>query len=99
MCLSLKPPDPVSLSLFKNGIVMFDGPFRPYTELSTQVSHEGLPLFISKLSVQIDAPKYDWLFPRRVPLQQCICDLTDGYFPSELQHRFPDGVPFAVSEE
>lgn len=29
-------------------------------------------------------------------LQQCMQDLMDGYFPSELQERFPDGVPFEV---
>uniref|UniRef100_A0A3B4Y0M7 UBX domain-containing protein 11 n=1 Tax=Seriola lalandi dorsalis TaxID=1841481 RepID=A0A3B4Y0M7_SERLL len=28
--------------------------------------------------------------------QQCMRDLMDGYFPSELQERFPDGVPFEV---
>ena len=28
-----------------------------------------------------------------------MLDLTDGYFPSELQERFPDGVPFQVSEQ
>ena len=39
--LSLKPPDPVQLTLFKNGIIMFDGPFRPYSDLSTQVGHES----------------------------------------------------------
>ncbi|XP_075321292.1 UBX domain-containing protein 11 [Odontesthes bonariensis] len=30
--------------------------------------------------------------------QQCMGDLMDGYFPSELQHRFPDGVPFEVHD-
>uniref|UniRef100_A0A8D2J927 UBX domain protein 11 n=1 Tax=Varanus komodoensis TaxID=61221 RepID=A0A8D2J927_VARKO len=29
--------------------------------------------------------------------QQCLRDLMDGYFPSELQRYFPDGVPFQVS--
>lgn len=29
-------------------------------------------------------------------LQQCMQDLMDGYFPSELQGRFPDGVPLEV---
>lgn len=29
-------------------------------------------------------------------LQQCMQDLMDGYFPSELQERFPDGVPLEV---
>uniref|UniRef100_A0A3Q1JU80 UBX domain-containing protein 11 n=1 Tax=Anabas testudineus TaxID=64144 RepID=A0A3Q1JU80_ANATE len=28
--------------------------------------------------------------------QQCMQDLMDGYFPSELQERFPDGVPLEV---
>lgn len=26
----------------------------------------------------------------------CIADLVDGYFPTELQTRYPDGVPFKV---
>ncbi|XP_034031067.1 UBX domain-containing protein 11 isoform X4 [Thalassophryne amazonica] len=30
--------------------------------------------------------------------QQCMQDLMDGYFPSELQDRFPDGVPFQVDD-
>lgn len=29
-------------------------------------------------------------------LQQFIQDLMDGYFPSELQSKFPDGIPFEV---
>lgn len=29
--------------------------------------------------------------------QQCVQDIHDGYFPSELQTKFPDGVPFVVS--
>lgn len=29
--------DPVQLRLYRNGIVMFDGPFRSYQEQSTQV--------------------------------------------------------------
>ena len=28
--------------------------------------------------------------------QRCMQDLMDGFFPSELQDRFPDGVPFEV---
>ncbi|EMP31068.1 Absent in melanoma 1-like protein [Chelonia mydas] len=28
--------------------------------------------------------------------QQCLQDIMDGYFPSELQTRYPDGVPFQV---
>ena len=29
---------------------------------------------------------------------QCVQDLMDGYFPSELQARFPDGVPFQLTD-
>ena len=31
--------------------------------------------------------------------QQFIRDITDGFFPSELQTRFPDGVPFKVTDK
>ncbi|KAK9513542.1 hypothetical protein VZT92_027068 [Zoarces viviparus] len=57
--------DPIQLGLYRNGIVMFEGPFRSYQEHSTQ---------------------------------RCMQDLMDGYFPSELQERFPDGVPFEVCD-
>ncbi|XP_075765145.1 UBX domain-containing protein 11 isoform X1 [Pelodiscus sinensis] len=30
--------------------------------------------------------------------QQCLQDLMDGYFPSELQARYPEGVPFQVTD-
>nr|XP_014342678.1 PREDICTED: UBX domain-containing protein 11 isoform X1 [Latimeria chalumnae] len=62
----LKYTDTIPLTLFKNGIVMFQGPFRSYEELSTQ---------------------------------QCIQDIMDGYFPSELQSKYPDGVPFKVIDK
>ncbi|KAI3360428.1 hypothetical protein L3Q82_002330 [Scortum barcoo] len=61
----LAKKDPIPLSLYRNGIVMFSGPFRSYEEHSTQL---------------------------------CMRDLMDGYFPSELQERFPDGVPFEVHD-
>ncbi|MEQ2178302.1 hypothetical protein GOODEAATRI_012625 [Goodea atripinnis] len=61
----LAKKDPIPLRLYRNGIVMFDGPFRSYQEHSTQ---------------------------------ECMQDLMDGYFPSELQQRFPDGVPFEVHD-
>ena len=57
-------PDAIQLTLYANGIVMFSGPFRPFTDPTTQV---------------------------------CVQDFMDGYFPSELQHRYPDGIPFSVS--
>ncbi|XP_042345063.1 UBX domain-containing protein 11 [Plectropomus leopardus] len=62
----LAKKDPIQLSLYGNGIVMFEGPFRSYEEHSTQ---------------------------------RCMRDLMDGYFPSELQDRFPDGVPFEVHDK
>ncbi|XP_077193849.1 UBX domain-containing protein 11 [Paroedura picta] len=62
----LRQPEPVSLTFYQNGIVMFNGPFRSYEEPSTQ---------------------------------QCLRDLMDGYFPSELQRRYPDGVPFQVTDK
>nr|DBA33757.1 TPA: hypothetical protein GDO54_001395 [Pyxicephalus adspersus] len=61
----LKPPDPIPLTLYKNGIILFQGPFRSYQEPSTQ---------------------------------QCIKDIMDGFFPSELQALFPDGVIFQVKD-
>jgi len=30
-------------------------------------------------------------------LQQCMQDIMDGFFPSELQGRYPDGIPFEVN--
>ncbi|XP_053313118.1 UBX domain-containing protein 11 isoform X2 [Spea bombifrons] len=62
----LRSPEPVPLTLYKNGIIMFKGPFRSYRETTTQ---------------------------------QCLKDIMDGYFPSELQQRFPDGVPFQVTDK
>ncbi|KAM6334762.1 UBX domain-containing protein 11 [Alca torda] len=61
----LRQPEPLPLTLYQNGIVMFNGPFRPYEDPSTQ---------------------------------QCLQDIMDGYFPSELQMRYPDGVPLQVTD-
>ncbi|XP_063212300.1 UBX domain-containing protein 11 [Chroicocephalus ridibundus] len=61
----LRQPEPLPLTLYQNGIVMFGGPFRPYEDPSTQ---------------------------------QCLQDIMDGYFPSELQMRYPDGVPLQVTD-
>ncbi|XP_078093320.1 UBX domain-containing protein 11 [Mustelus asterias] len=62
----LKRPDPVPLTLFKNGIVMFNGPFRSFDDPSTQ---------------------------------HYLQDIMDGYFPSELQNRYPEGVPIKVTDK
>ncbi|XP_067863014.1 UBX domain-containing protein 11 isoform X2 [Heptranchias perlo] len=61
----LKRPDPIALALFKNGIVMFNGPFRSFNQPSTQ---------------------------------HCMQDIMDGYFPSELQSRYPNGIPIKVTD-
>ncbi|XP_004592421.2 UBX domain-containing protein 11 [Ochotona princeps] len=57
--------EPIPLKIYRNGIVMFDGPFRPFYDPSTQ---------------------------------RCLRDILDGFFPSELQRLYPDGVPFKVSD-
>ncbi|XP_004377307.1 UBX domain-containing protein 11 [Trichechus manatus latirostris] len=57
--------EPIPLKLYRNGIIMFDGPFRPFYDPSTQ---------------------------------HCLRDILDGFFPSELQRLYPDGVPFKVSD-
>ncbi|XP_072465548.1 UBX domain-containing protein 11 isoform X5 [Notamacropus eugenii] len=61
----LKTPEPVPLTLYQNGIIMFNGPFRPFSDVSTQ---------------------------------QCIQDILDGFFPSELKKVYPSGVPFQVTD-
>ena len=30
-------------------------------------------------------------------LQQCMQDIMDGFFPSELQGRYPNGISFEVN--
>jgi hypothetical protein len=56
-------PDPINFILYANGIVLFHGPFRPFSDPATF---------------------------------NVVRDILDGYFPSELQDRYPDGVPFKV---
>ncbi|XP_053560739.1 UBX domain-containing protein 11 isoform X2 [Bombina bombina] len=62
----LKNPEAIPLTLYRNGIIMFRGPFRSYHDPSTQ---------------------------------QCLKDIMDGFFPSELQSHFPDGVTFQVTDK
>ncbi|XP_029421091.1 UBX domain-containing protein 11 isoform X2 [Nannospalax galili] len=61
----LRTLEPIPLKLYRNGIMMFDGPFRPFYDPSTQ---------------------------------RCLRDILDGFFPTELQRLYPDGVPFKVSD-
>lgn len=56
----------IPLTLYKNGIMMFSGPFRSFEEVSTQ---------------------------------RCMKDIMDGYFPSELQSRYPDGIPINITDK
>ncbi|NXP76683.1 UBX11 protein, partial [Ramphastos sulfuratus] len=55
----LRQPEALPLTLYQNGMVMRDQPFRPYQDPATQ---------------------------------QCLQDIIDGYFPSELQLHYPDGI-------
>ncbi|XP_055117065.1 UBX domain-containing protein 11 isoform X2 [Symphalangus syndactylus] len=61
----LRTLEPIPLKLYRNGIMMFDGPFQPFYDPSTQ---------------------------------RCLRDILDGFFPSELQRVYPNGVPFKVSD-
>ncbi|PSN31096.1 hypothetical protein C0J52_24757 [Blattella germanica] len=62
---SFKNPESIPLVLYADGLVLFSGPFRAY-------SNHGTQLFIQ--------------------------DILDGFFPSELQHAYPDGVCFKVTD-
>ncbi|NWX93629.1 UBX11 protein, partial [Nothoprocta ornata] len=55
----LRQPQSLPLTLYQDGIVMGEGPFRAYEEPSTQ---------------------------------QYLQDIMDGYFPSELQPHYPNGI-------
>ena len=56
----------IRLVLYENGICVFNGPFREFTDPKTQ---------------------------------QFCKDIMDGYFPTELQSKYPDGVPFEVTDK
>lgn len=58
--------DSVNLTLYSNGILLFNGPFRSFDDSLTQ--------------------------------KFCI-DIMDGYFPSELEARYPDGVVFNLVDK
>jgi len=61
----MRAPDPVPITFYENGLMLYDGPFRPYTEPYTQ---------------------------------QIIAELQEGYFPSELQMKYPKGIPLKVTD-
>ena len=61
----LTVPDPISITFFANGVMLYAGPARP---LETPLA------------------------------QSLLRDLLDGYFPSELKERHPNGVPLRVHD-
>ncbi|XP_050839328.1 UBX domain-containing protein 11 isoform X1 [Serinus canaria] len=61
----LRRAEPLPLTLYRDGITVGHGAFRPYQHPATQ---------------------------------QCLQDIMDGYFPSELQPRYPEGVPLQVTD-
>jgi hypothetical protein len=58
--------DSINLTLYSNGICLFNGPFRSFDDSLTR--------------------------------KFCI-DICDGYFPSELQAKYPDGVSFNLIDK
>jgi hypothetical protein len=56
----------IKLVFYENGICLFNGPFRPFSDLKTQ---------------------------------QFCSDISDGYFPTELQTKYPEGIPFEVTDK
>ena len=56
----------IKLTLYANGICLYNGPFRSFHHSLTR--------------------------------KFCI-DIMDGYFPSELQEKYPDGVPFELEDK
>lgn len=62
----LKEQQPIPLTLYADGICLYNGPFRPFTQ------HETM---------------------------QFVQDILDGFFPSELELIYPDGVPFKLIDK
>ncbi|XP_016147915.1 UBX domain-containing protein 11 [Sinocyclocheilus grahami] len=57
----------------------------------------SIPLWLYKNSiVMFSGPFRSYQDPST---QECMQDLMDGFFPSELQERFPNGVPFQVHDQ
>jgi len=61
----LKLQESIPLTLYQNGIFLFNGPFRSYEEITTK---------------------------------SFLNDILDGYFPSELQSSYPDGVSIQLTD-
>ncbi|GAB1606980.1 UBX domain-containing protein 11-like [Argonauta hians] len=61
----LKETDAASLVLYRNGIFLLNGPFRPLSDPATR---------------------------------RCLYDIMEGFFPTELQKAYPEGIPLHVSD-
>ncbi|CAI9738350.1 domain-containing 11-like [Octopus vulgaris] len=59
----LKYTEPATMTLYKNGIFLLNGPFRSLSDPATR---------------------------------RCLYDIMEGYFPSELQSTYPEGIPLKV---
>lgn len=62
---TFKPPEAIVLTLYNNGLMLDDEPFRPFDDVATA---------------------------------QFIQDINDGYFPTELQAKYPGGITLVVGE-
>ncbi|XP_040443751.1 UBX domain-containing protein 11 [Falco naumanni] len=56
---------------------------------------EPLPLTLYQNGIVVNGPFRPYEDPSA---QQCLQDIMDGYFPSELQMRYPDGIPLRVTD-
>ena len=63
---TFKTTESIKLTLYANGIALYNGPFRSFSQPLTK---------------------------------KFIIDIMDGYFPSELQSRYPDGVPIQCHDK
>ncbi|XP_064254700.1 UBX domain-containing protein 11 isoform X2 [Passer domesticus] len=88
----LRRAEPLPVTLYQNGITVGHGAFRPYQHPATQHHKQELPS--RKVSPELSSKRPGAL----LLFQQCLQDIMDGYFPSELQPRYPDGVPLQVTD-
>jgi UBX domain-containing protein 11 len=74
------------ITVYRNGVMLRRGPFRALDDASTQV-----PVLHSI---------HTWVQPNcsAVILQAFLRDICDGFYPSELQDHFPNGVIWEVTD-
>jgi len=66
-------PSALPLTLFKDGFILRDGPFRAFDGGGDPARGKSNRAFVT--------------------------DLVDGYFPSEMKHTHPEGVPFKLIDK